>query len=186
MAIRLEKLTKTDALLISRLIPRSARLAQGYSRVEDFAEAMLAKCEFRRKLRRKTDSIELNRRRLAELLQPALDASPELRRAARRNARLHPRDTYPYVRVVGNRETECEERGHGFIKYNYTIRSKGGDEHTLTHYTPSNRYVAAPIAWVLARLRERASYTGPMTRSAVEQMVGQIAGASDTATKAAA
>ena len=160
-------MTLGEALDLARSIPRSARVAQGYPRIGDFARRVMSVRQERAGRRIYADSLQTLRREIAGRLERILWERQDLRRAARREAGLDPRDSAP-CRVdyaprdpgeplCGSRLAPAEQ-GRGYVKRSWQNGSASG-----TVYHPSTRRVSVPAAWVLARLREEAKPGEPMT-----------------------
>lgn len=143
--------TWTETIAEARRIPRSARVAQGFTRIRDFA-AHVWRVRHERAQRRKsggTDSLDALRDTIAERLQAILDERPEIRRSARQTARLDCHDSAPCVVAYYRTWREPEVEGQRYRKYHW---QNGGANGTVYH--PSTRHVVVPAAWLLRAMRE--------------------------------
>lgn len=87
----------TETIAWARSVPRSARVAQGYPRIRDFAHHVM-RVRDERARRRKMPALSHEQQGIVEGLQAALDADPILRRMARTEADMRPHDPIPCSR----------------------------------------------------------------------------------------
>lgn len=149
--------TRASVMAFARQIPRSARVAQGFGRVQDFA-AHVARVRAERARRQKVTRPP----RLANAtaaLQAAVDADAVLRRAARQAAGLTAGDGAPVVvryDGAGYGGRKPKETGSHFVKYHWRNGAASG-----TVYHPSTRRVVAPAEWVVRTIRAAYGMTAP-------------------------
>lgn len=142
-----------------RRVPRAARVAQGFSRLRDFARHVLRVRAQRAELREKVEaltgrygSIRTVRREIERRLQKLVDADQRLRQMARQAAGLDVRD-YPPVFVTCAR-VETGVAGRHYIKYHWSNAGARG-----TVYHKSTRRVVWPVTHLLRAM----NWTGAVT-----------------------
>jgi hypothetical protein len=157
-------MTLTETITELRRVPRSARVAQGYPVLRDFALHVMRVREQRARRRAYTDAQETIRREIAARLQRILDSRRDLRRLAREDALLDPHDSAPCIvyfapRGPGERLVDSArhnyEVGRRYVKYHWARNGARG-----TVYRPSTRHVRVPAAWMIGRIREEVHHAG--------------------------
>lgn len=151
--------TITETVTELRSVPRSARVAQGFPRLRDFARHVLRVRARRAGLRRPgknpTDHVRDN---IERTLGKIFSERPDLRRAARQAACCDKHDAVPVVvefappRGPGKRLLESRReptvKGDRYVKYPW---SNCGASDIVYHH--STRHVSVPAVWLLRQLK---------------------------------